>query len=132
MEKGLADYSMKLVILIGIGGFIGTVCRYVFVHFVQSKALSTFPFGTMGVNLIGCFVIGLVFALSERTNMNAEWRLFLATGFCGGFTTFSAFSAETFGLLRDGQLWYASAYVLASVFFGLLATVAGYSILKLI
>jgi len=86
----------------------------------------------LGVNIIGCFVIGLVFALSERTNMSPEMRLFLATGICGGFTTFSAFSNETFGLMRDGQLFYASAYITSSVLFGVFATFIGYSLLKLI
>lgn len=123
---------MKLLFVIGTGGFIGTIFRYSLSQFIQTRVLSTFPFGTLGVNILGCFVIGLVFALSERTNMSAEWRLFLATGICGGFTTFSAFSNETFGLLRDGQLWYASVYIIASVLLGVLATFIGYSILKLI
>lgn len=123
---------MKSLLLVGTGAFIGGVCRYLFSQFIQIRILSTFPFGTLGVNILGCFVIGLVFALSERTAISPEWRLFLATGICGGFTTFSAFSNETFGLLRDGQLWYASTYVITSVLFGLLATFIGYSILKLI
>lgn len=117
---------------IGVGSFIGGICRYLLSQFVQTKFLSTFPFGTLGVNIVGCFLIGLVFGLSERGNINQEMRLFLATGVIGGFTTFSAFSNETFGLLRDGQLWYASVYIIASVFLGLAATFIGYSLLKLI
>ena len=123
---------MKTLLVIGTGGFIGTIFRYSFSQFIQTRVLSTFPFGTLGVNLLGCLVIGLVFDLSERTNMNPEWLLFLATGICGGFTTFSAFSNETFSLLRDGQVWYASVYIIASVLLGVLATFTGYSILKLI
>lgn len=123
---------MKLILAIGTGSFIGGVFRYSLSQFIQTRVLSTFPFGTLGVNLIGCFGIGIVFALSERTNMTAEMRLFLATGICGGFTTFFAFSNETFGLLRDGQLLYASLYIIASVALGVLATFIGYSILKLI
>jgi len=123
---------MKTLLLIGTGGFIGTVFRYLLSQFIQSKALSAFPFGTLGVNVLGCFAIGIVFALSERTNMHPEWRLFLATGICGGFTTFSAFTNETFGLLRDGQLWYASIYIIVSVVIGVLSTFIGYSLLKLI
>jgi len=122
---------MRILLLIGTGSFIGGVFRYSLSLFIQTKFLSAFPFGTLGVNIIGCFLIGFVFALSERTNMTSELRLFLATGLIGGFTTFSAFSNETFGLLRDGQLWYASAYVIASVTLGVLATFLGYSILKL-
>jgi len=123
---------MKTLLLIGTGGFIGTVFRYLLSQFIQSKVLSAFPFGTLGVNVLGCFAIGIVFALSERTNMHPEWRLFLATGICGGFTTFSAFTNETFGLLRDGQLWYASIYIIVSVVIGVLSTFIGYSLLKLI
>ncbi|WP_372767559.1 fluoride efflux transporter CrcB [Lutibacter sp.] len=123
---------MRILLLIGTGSFIGGVLRYVLAQFIQTKFLSTFPFGTLGINIIGSFAIGLVFALSERTNMTPEMRLFLATGICGGFTTFSAFSNESFGLLRDGQLLYASAYITSSVLFGVLATFFGYSLLKLI
>ncbi|MHB1148410.1 MAG: fluoride efflux transporter CrcB [Lutibacter sp.] len=123
---------MKILLLIGTGSFIGGVLRYALSQFIQTKSLSTFPFGTLGVNIIGCFTIGIVFALSERTNMSPEMRLFLATGICGGFTTFSAFSNETFGLMRDGQLFYASAYITSSVLFGVFATFIGYSLLKLI
>jgi fluoride exporter len=122
---------MRILLLIGTGSFIGGVLRYSLSQFIQTKFLSAFPFGTLGVNILGCFAIGLVFGLSERTNMSPEMRLFLATGICGGFTTFSAFSNETFSLMRDGQLLYASAYITSSVLFGLLATFFGYSLLKL-
>ncbi len=123
---------MKILLLIGTGSFIGGVLRYVLSQFIQTKSLATFPFGTLGVNIIGCFAIGIVFALSEKTNMSPEMRLFLATGICGGFTTFSAFSNETFSLMRDGQFFYASAYITSSVLFGVFATFIGYSLLKLI
>ncbi|MDO9594646.1 MAG: fluoride efflux transporter CrcB [Lutibacter sp.] len=123
---------MRILLLIGTGSFIGGVLRYALSQFVQTKFLSAFPFGTFAVNIIGCFAIGMVFALSEKTNMSPEMRLFLATGICGGFTTFSAFSNETFSLMRNGQLFYASAYITSSVLFGLLATFIGYSLLKLI
>lgn len=123
---------MRILLLIGTGSFIGGVLRYALSQFIQTKFLSAFPFGTLGVNILGCFAIGIVFALSEKTNMSPEMRLFLATGICGGFTTFSAFSNETFSLMRDGQLFYASAYITTSVLFGVFATFIGYSILKLI
>ncbi len=121
---------MKLVLLVGVGSFIGGTLRYLATQFIQNKFLSSFPYGTLGVNIAGCFLIGLVFGLSEKTNLPAEWRLFLAAGFCGGFTTFSAFSNETLALLRDGQFWSAALYVSASVFFGLLATFAGITLFK--
>jgi len=123
---------MKLVIAIGAGSFIGGVCRYLLSQFIQARFLSTFPFGTLSVNIVGCFAIGLVFALSDRGNLAQEWRLIIATGVLGGFTTFSAFSNETFGMLRDGQYWYAMLYVAASILFGILATFIGYSTIKLL
>ena len=121
---------MKIVLAIGTGSFFGGILRYLLSQFVQSKFLSAFPFGTLTVNIIGCFLIGLVFGLTDRGTLTPEWRLFLATGMIGGFTTFSAFSFETVGLLRDGQLWYATAYIVGSVIIGLLATLIVISIIK--
>lgn len=117
--------------VIGLGSFIGGICRYLATQFIQNRFLSAFPYGTLWVNITGCFIISLVFGLSEKTNLPVEWRLFLATGFCGGFTTFSAFSNETIALLRDGQFWSAAVYTGASVILGLLATFAGISLFKL-
>ncbi len=119
---------MKLILFVGVGSFLGGMIRYVLSQFIQARFLSTFPYGTLGVNILGCLVIGIVFALSERTSLAPEWRLFLATGICGGFTTFSAFSSETFSMLRDGQVWYASTYVISSLVLGIVATFLGYSL----
>lgn len=121
---------MRLILAIGIGSFIGGISRYFLSRIIQNRFLSTFPYGTMGVNIIGCFLIGIVFGLSERGNFTMEWRLFLATGLLGGFTTFSSFSNETVSLLRDGQLWHAFTYIVCSVIIGLLATFAGMSLIK--
>ncbi|MCI0751499.1 MAG: fluoride efflux transporter CrcB [Flammeovirgaceae bacterium] len=109
---------MKIILTIGVGSFIGGVLRYLLAQSVQARFLSTFPWGTLGVNVVGCFVIGLIFGLSEKGSLNQEWRLFFATGLCGGFTTFSAFSNETFGMLRDGQHGYALLYIGMSVILG--------------
>ncbi len=121
---------MKLLLLIGAGSFIGGVFRYLLSLLVQAKILSTFPFGTLTVNIFGCFLIGLVFGLTDRGDFSQEWRLFLVTGLIGGITTFSAFSIETVALLGDGQYWHASAYILSSVFIGLIATLIGIAIVK--
>jgi fluoride exporter len=122
--------EMKMILAIGTGSFIGGISRYLLSLLIQNRVYSTFPFGTMGVNILGCFLIGIVFGFADRGNMSQEWRLFLATGVLGGFTTFSAFSNETVGMLRDGQLWYASAYVAGSVVLGLVATFIGIMIIK--
>jgi CrcB protein len=121
---------MKIVLLVGFGSFIGGMSRYLATLFVQNKILSTFPYGTLAVNIIGCFLIGVIYGLSERGNMNPEWRLFLATGIMGGFTTFSSFSNETVSMLRDAEYLPAFSYVAFSVIVGLAATFGGISLIK--
>ena len=123
---------MKILLAIGMGSFIGGIFRYLLSQFIQAKFLSVFPYGTLAVNIIGCFLIGLVFGLADRGNLTQEWRLILATGVLGGFTTFSAFSNETVSMLRDGQFLYALAYITSSIVFGLTATFTGISIIKLL
>lgn len=122
---------MKMILFIGAGSFIGGISRYLLSTSIQNKFLSTFPFGTLGVNIIGCLLIGIVYGIADNGNLTAEWRLFLATGILGGFTTFSAFSNESVSMLRDGQFWYASLYIVSSVLLGLIATFAGILITKL-
>ncbi len=123
---------MKTLLAIGTGSFIGGILRYLLSQFVHAKFLSSFPYGTLTVNLVGCFLIGLVFGLADKGNLAPEWRQFLATGILGGFTTFSAFSNETVAMLRDGQLGPAAAYVLASVVIGVAVTFLGIAAAKLV
>ena len=116
---------MHHLLLVGLGSFAGGMLRYLVSQIVQSRSTSAFPFGTLAVNIAGCFLIGIVFGLCEKGSMNQELRLFLATGILGGFTTFSAFSHETFDLIRHQQVGYAIAYVAASVLIGVLVTFIG-------
>ncbi|MEJ8756073.1 fluoride efflux transporter CrcB [Pontibacter sp. H259] len=122
---------MKLLLVIGAGSFIGGVGRYLLSQLIQTKSLTQFPVGTLVVNILGCFLIGLVFGLFTKGTLSDEWRLFLATGILGGFTTFSAFSLETINLLQNGQVGQAISYILASVLLGLLATFVGLWLVKL-
>ena len=122
---------MKILLVIGLGSFIGGILRYGMAQWIQSRFLSAYPFGTLSVNLLGCLLIGIVYGLSEKGNLSPEWRLFLATGLLGGFTTFSAFSNETVSMLREGQFSPAILYVVASVVLGILATFLGIGITKL-
>lgn len=94
--------------------------------------ISSFPFGTFVVNIIGCFLIGVIYGLSERGNyISTEWKMFLTVGFCGGFTTFSTFANENVSMLRDGNFMSFAVYTSFSVFLGLSATYFGNLITKL-
>jgi fluoride exporter len=117
------------LLLVGAGGFIGSIARYVTVISVDRKINGVFPFGTLSVNIVGSFFIGLLLAwMTHKTDSHAlQWRLFLGTGFCGGFTTFSAFAAENFHLIGKNFHGTALLYVLVSVVAGLIAVWAGFS-----
>jgi CrcB protein len=121
---------MKLILAIGTGSFIGGIFRYLLSLLVQSKTTTNFPLGTLTVNIIGCFFIGIVFGIFDKGQMSHEWKLFFATGIIGGFTTFSAFSIETFTLFREGNVGYTLLYIFASVLLGLLATYIAYLLVK--
>ena len=117
---------MKPLLLIGLGGGIGSICRYLMQVLITRHFASTFPAGTLLVNITGCFIIGLLFGLGNRHAwLTLEWRLFLITGICGGYTTFSSFSYESISLIREGNYLYFLSYVLLSVALGLLATFGG-------
>lgn len=96
--------------LVALGGLVGSVSRYWLSGIVQSFADHGFPSGTLAVNILGSFVVGLVMTLSlDRGLIGDDLRILLATGFCGGFTTMSTFSYETLSLLRDGDQLLALA-----------------------
>lgn len=124
---------MKILLFIGSGSFLGGIARYLLSRGIQNSVITSFPLGTFWVNIIGCFLIGLIYGLSDRgTPISNELRLFLAVGFCGGFTTFSTFSNENLALLRDGSILYFSLYAGLSVFLGLLVTFGGHALTKII
>jgi CrcB protein len=120
---------MKNLIVIGTGGAIGAIARHLLGVLVVRHVSWGFPLSTFLVNLSGCFVIGLLYGIATRyTWLTLEWRLFLITGICGGYTTFSSFSFESISLMRQGSYTYFFLYVFGSVILGLLATVAGMAI----
>lgn len=124
---------LKSILIVGIGGFFGSVSRFLVNRYFQLHTLSNFPWGTFTVNILGSFIIGLVFGLSERSNLiSPEWRLFLAVGFCGGFTTFSSLANDAFILLQGRELLYFSIYTAGNFFLGLLAVFAGRHIIQIL
>ena len=103
-----------LVVFIGSG--IGGTCRYWLSSFIQKNTVLFFPFGTLAVNLIGSFILGMmIFGLDEKELISPSLKLFIGIGFCGGFTTFSTFSLETFNLLKDAEFLFAGMNIAANV-----------------
>lgn len=120
---------MGRLLILALGGALGTLARYG-LNGVISARVSSFPLGTMLVNITGCFAIGFIAAISGpgtgRAWIKPEWRDFLMVGFCGGYTTFSSFGLQTLNLARDGEWLYVSGNVIGSNILGLLATYLGW------
>lgn len=121
----------KAMLIAGIGGFIGTCGRYLMGKAAHLLLPSLFPYGTFAVNVIGCFLIGIFFGLAEKTHLlSPNMNLFLITGFCGGFTTFSSFSDDMYLLLQNRHWSIFSLYLGLSILLGLLMVWAGRSLIK--
>lgn len=117
---------MKNILIVGVGGFAGSILRYLISVYSLSVYSRKFPFATFIVNVIGCLLIGLTYGFAERFEwMSPEMRLLIATGFCGGFTTFSAFAFENVRLLQNNEYGLFAGYVILSVVLCILATIAG-------
>ena len=112
---------MKNIILIGLGGFIGTILRYG-IGKIFEKNLNFFPYGTFLINIIGCFILGLLISLLAKENdlFSNKLYLFIGIGFCGGLKTFSTFSMESLNLIYDGKFFLMLLYIISSIGFGLL------------
>lgn len=124
---------LRTILIVGSGGFIGSVLRYLVQYFVEKGMTSTFPLGTLIANVAGSFIIGIVFALAEKGNLlSAEWRIFLAVGICGGFTTFSSFAYNNFTMIKEQSFMQLLLNVGGNLFLGILAVYLGVILIRAI
>lgn len=121
---------MKQILLVGLGGGIGSIFRYLTSLLTAKHISSSFPIATFLVNIVGCLLIGLLLGYFSNSTTDQNLKLLFITGFCGGFTTFSAFAAENFVLFQQQNYITLIAYTLASVIIGLLAVGLGFIITK--
>ncbi|NIT57685.1 MAG: fluoride efflux transporter CrcB [Aliifodinibius sp.] len=121
---------LQSIIAVGVGGFFGSILRYLISHYINISTHSTFPFGTLTVNVVGSLLIGIIIGATLEGDLTKSMRLLLATGFCGGFTTFSSFSYEFFSLLQHEQTGYAFLYATASFVLGLAFVWLGFLLIK--
>ena len=123
--------SIKNILLVLVGSGIGGASRYVVAEFIRQKNMLKYPLGTCLINIVGCFMIGLILGYyTKNTTENSDIKLLLTTGFCGGFTTFSAFASENLYLIKSGNQLTVLFYIVLSVLFGILATFLGSIIIK--
>jgi fluoride exporter len=121
------------ILLVGLGGGIGSILRYLSQKWVNESYEHNFPLATFLVNVFGCLLIGILYALGEKGNiLSPQSRLLLVTGFCGGFTTFSTFAFENMNLLRVGDNFSFLLYAVGSVVFGIAAVYIGSLLIKLL
>ncbi|NDW12685.1 fluoride efflux transporter CrcB [Bacteroides sp. 214] len=122
---------IKMILLVGLGGGLGSILRFLTSVIVNKYTQTTYPLSTFTVNIIGCFIIGMLLGLFERNQIiNTDLRLLFMTGFCGGYTTFSAFALENINLFQSGHTLTALLYIVASVILGLLAVWGGVLLIK--
>jgi CrcB protein len=122
---------MKQILIVGLGGFAGSILRFLLSKLNFSIQFHAIPVGTLAVNIIGSFAIGLIMGLSLKYfNISDNLKLLLITGFCGGFTTFSAFAIENLMLFQSGQILTAVIYTATTLILGFAAVYLGYGLMN--
>lgn len=124
---------LKNILIIGTGGFVGSVARYLVSQLNLTVSFHSIPVGTLLVNIMGSFAIGFLTGIAEKSMiLTPAWRLFLMVGLCGGFTTFSAFANENLMLMHNGQFLSVLLYTGLSIFLGFIAVYLGYILTNLL
>ena len=124
---------LKNLLLVGLGSCLGGMVRYIVSLLCQRSSWWALPCGTLTVNLVGCLFIGLLSGYAERFGgMSVNLRMFLAVGFCGGFTTFSTFMNENVGLIKADASFSMLIYLAGSLVGGFLMVLAGYALMKIL
>ncbi len=120
---------IKNILLVLLGGGIGSVARYLLSYFLNKNNNTNFPWATFIANGFGCLLIGFLFGYIQKNNLqNETLKLLLITGFCGGFTTFSTFSLENIQFIQNQNYNLAIIYTLTSIFVGFLAVIIGFKL----
>jgi CrcB protein len=122
--------DVKNIVFVILGSATGGALRYMMSLYFIAKGLNKFPWATLTVNLLGCLLIGAIYAIHEKSTQGENIKLLLATGFCGGFTTFSAFAIENLHLIKQGATTPAIGYIALSVILGILLAFFGYFLFK--
>ena len=124
---------MKTALIVFLASGVGGAARYIVQSRMAASGPFVFPFATFIVNITGCFLIGVFYALGEKGNLlSPEWRIALTTGFCGGYTTFSTFAFENMNLLRSGDYAYFVLYIFLSILLGVTGVFLGIALVKYI
>ena len=124
---------MRQLLLVGFGGFLGSIARYLVSKLNLTWHYHDIPMGTLTVNIVGSILIGFFLGIFVNSDLlNTNLKLFIVVGFCGGFTTFSSFTNENFILLQNGQFLTSIVYILGSVLVGILSVYIGYLISNLL
>lgn len=124
--RGKERTNLLKYLMVGIGGFLGSILRFWVGSYIGSRMGTRFPYGTLVINITGSFLVGLAFALlTARTQWSPNWRYLIPIGFIGGYTTFSSFEYETLRTMQDGQVGLGLLYVATSVIVGFIAVWGG-------
>ena len=118
---------IRSMFVVGVGSFIGGALRYYLSTLIKGCCNGSFPWGTLTVNLVGCLIFGVLFALFQRWDAgHSGWCLLLTTGLCGGFTTYSTFANESVQMLQTGNITGFATYIATSLLLGIACIALGY------